>query len=127
MEVVGIIDVPNFSWVDLLLKCPEIIFAVLRGVLCFKNFSSWMLSAFLVFFIDCLSGGFGKALTVEIFTCYLRDVASISGDMLGFHVGIWASDPVLALVGIVAVLKSLGLEILGWWIHLIIILLVIWF
>ena len=127
MEVVCIIDVRYLSWVNLMLKRPEIIFAEFCGVLGCENFSRWVLSASLVLVINCLPGSFGKTFTVEIFTCYLRNVACISWDMLCLHIGIGASNPVWANIGVVAILKSLSLEVLNWWIDLIVVLLVVWF
>jgi hypothetical protein len=127
MEVVCIIDILDLSWVNLLFKRPEIIFAELRGVLGFESFSCWVLSSSLVLVINCLSGSFGKTFTVEIFTGYLRDIAGISRDMLRLHVGVRTSDPVLANVGVVSELKSLSFEVFDRWVHLIVVLLVIWF
>jgi len=127
MEVVCIIDILGLSWVKLLLKCSEIIFAELRSVLGFECFPSWVLITSLVLVIDSLSGSLSETLTVEIFTCYLGDVAGITGDVLSLYVGSWSTDPVLTLAGVVSELKSLGFEVLGWWVHLIVVLFVIWF
>jgi hypothetical protein len=127
MEVVCIIDIFYLSWVDLLLKRPKIVFAVLHVVWGGEYFSSGMLSSFLILFVNCLPGGFGKTLTVEVLTCYLRNVASIPRNMLSLDVGVGTSDPVWTLVGVVAVLKGLGLQVFRWWVYLVVVLLVIWF
>ena len=63
MEMISIVDIFDFCWVQFLLQGSEIIFAVLSLIFSCKSVSHWMLETGLVLTVDCLSGCPGKALT----------------------------------------------------------------
>ena len=127
MEVISVINVFNLSWVHLVLESSEIFFIEFSVVLSLEGVSRWMLVALLVLMINSLAGSLREALSIEVLTRYLRYVTGITWHVLSLYVAVGSSYPVFTLVGVVAKLESLCLEILQWWVNLIIVLFKIWF
>ena len=63
VEMIGIIDIFDFCWVQFLFEGSEIFFAVLRLVFSCKCVLHWVLESGLVFFIDSTASGLGETLT----------------------------------------------------------------
>jgi len=126
MEIICVVDILNFCWVDFFFKCSEVIFIELSSVLSGKCVFDGMLETSVVFTVDRFSSCFCETLSIEIFTCYLRYVTSISWDMLSLNIRVWSSNPVFSFHGLVSVLQFFGCFILTWWINEIIILVIVW-
>ena len=97
MEVVAVVDVFSFGWVQVILQMSEIILGVGSLSLGGESVLHRMIEAFFVLAVDSLGCCFGEALSVEVLTCNLRDITSISWDMLSFDVLGGASNPILSL------------------------------
>ena len=127
MEVKGIVDILDLCWIELLLESSEIIFVILRIILSNILILWLVIDSHWVFVINSLTSCLGKTFTIKVFTCDLRNEASVSWKMLSFNVRVWSTNPVSSFVRVVTVLNSLDCVILTWRVNLIIVLFVIWF
>jgi len=96
MEIISIVDVLDLCWVNFLLQGSEVVFIVFAGVLGLKCFFHWEGHTAAVFFIDRFSSCLRETLSIQVLGGHLRNVASVPRDVLGFHVGVRATDPVLS-------------------------------
>ena len=96
MEVIGVVDILNFCWVEFGLECSEIILVVFSLVFSCKCVLHWVLETSFVFFIDGLASSLSETLSKKILTSGLWDVSSISWYMLGLKVLGWSTYPVFA-------------------------------
>ena len=126
MEIIGVVDVLDFSWLNLLLESSKVIFAVLSLVLGSESIFNTVVQAGLILFIDGFASGLGEALTIQILAVNLRDVSGVTWNVLSLDVAIWATNPVLSLHRLVAELNGLRLGVLERWSHLIVVLLIVW-
>ena len=94
MEVISIINIFDFCWVQFLLQSSEIFFAVLGLVFSCKCILHWVLETNFVLTVDSLTGCPCEALSEQIFTCCLWDITSVSWYVLCFKVLSWSTDPV---------------------------------
>jgi hypothetical protein len=123
MEIKGVINIFDLSWVNLVLQGPKILLVELSIPLRLESVLWWMVMANLVLLVDGLPRGLGETLSVEVLTCHLRYVTSIAGHMLRLDIAGGATDPILSLVRVVAELKGLCFNVLQRGVNLIVILL----
>lgn len=125
MEVVSIIYIFDFCWVQFFLQSSEIIFAVLRLVFSCKCVLYWMLETNLVLTVDGPTGCSCEALSEQIFTSCLWDITSVSWYVLCLKVLSWSTDPVFTFNWIISILKFFVHLVLWWWVDVVIILLIL--
>jgi len=93
MEVVGIVDIFHFSWVNFTLKVPEVFLAEIQLIIGGKLFDRSLHGTLCKITVDGLGSCLCKALSVEVLTGNLRDKASVSWDVLRLEVIGWSSNP----------------------------------
>lgn len=117
MELSSVLLVLDFGWAHLIFEVAELALAKfnLGGgfvlVVSWGNNTAWVLA------IDRDSSFFGERFAIEILRVDLGNVARVARDMLSFYVLGGATEPVLAVFGVVTVLKHLINFILGWWVR----------
>lgn len=96
MEVVGVADVLQLGRVHLLLQLAEVALAELSHVFGGEGVLDRVREALVVLPVDRLGGRLREALSIQILTGHLGNVASVPRNVLGLEVAGGSSDPVLA-------------------------------
>ena len=112
MEIIAITNILDFSWIDLVFQGPKIIFIKLSLCFCCKSIFDWVIKTFLVVPVNSICSNFGITLSVQIFTWDLRNVASVTWNMLSLKVISWSTNPSLSFERVIAVLELLDVTLL---------------
>jgi len=126
MEIICIVNIFYFCWVNLLFQSSEVIFTEFSGVLSLESVLNRVTKSSVILSIDRLASSFGKTLSIEILTSNLRYVTSISRDMLSLDICVWSSNPIDSFHRSISILKSFSFFIFSRWLNKIIILFKIW-
>lgn len=126
MEIVCVVDVFYFCWVNFLFQHSEVIFTKFSGVLSLESVLNRVTKSNVIFSIDRFASRFGKTLSIEILTGNLRYVTSVSRDMLSLNISVRSSNPIDSFHRSISVLKGFSFLILSRWLNEIIILFIVW-
>lgn len=105
MEIIAIVYILYFCWINFFFQCPKIIFIILSLGFCCKSILNWMIKTLLVVTIDSICCNFGITLSKQIFTWNLRNISSIPWNMLRFKLISWATNPSCSLKWMISILK----------------------
>lgn len=127
MEIVAVVDVFSLCWVNVLHQVSEFMFAEFMGSLRGESVFDCMLKSFLVFTVDGSSCCFGKALSVQVLTGYLRNISCVPWNVLSLNILCWTSNPIFSVTRLISILDSIKIFILWRWVNVIVGLFIKWF
>lgn len=126
VEIVAIVDVFSFGWVEVILQLPEIRLAKFGGGLGSIPVLDGVVETLLMLIVDSSACHFGKTLCIQVLTCNLWDIAGITGNVLSLNILGGTANPVLAFKRRVSILQLIeGLFLCGW-VNMVVSLLVRW-
>lgn len=96
VEIIGVGDVLALGWVEVVAELPEVSFSVLGSALGGEGLLDWVLEALVVLVVDGLPCGLSEALSEQVFTRNLGNVASISWYVLSFEITSGTSNPIFS-------------------------------
>ena len=96
MEIIAVSDILDFCRINFLFQGSKIIFVEFSLSFCCKSLFHWVIETFLIVTIDSVCSDFGISLSIQILAWNLRNIPSISWNVLSLKLISRSTNPSLA-------------------------------
>ena len=96
MEIIAVSNILDFCWINFFFQGSKIIFVEFSLSFCCESLFNWVIETFLIVSIDSVCSNFGISLSIQILARNLRNIPSISWNMLSLKFISRSTNPSLA-------------------------------